>query len=103
MVQILKHFQNRLVSTSLGKKHTVEMYTTCTRHVSRLCNVQQKLAVNVGPSEPPDDIDVDKILLKSFDTAVKYVNKLSSFMRTSSIQNEWSAYIYILKFGKHTR
>ena len=65
-----------------------------TRHVSRLmCYVQQKLAFNVDPSVPPDDIDVDKTLLKSFDTAVEYVNKLSSFMHASSIKNEWLAYI----------
>ena len=87
------------MSTSLGKKHTVEMYT---RHVSCLmCYVQQKLAVNVGSNVAPDDRDVDTIFLKPFDTAVEYVNKLSSFMRASSIKNEWLAYIYLLKFGKH--
>ena len=65
----LKAFSECLSVNQFRKKHTVEMYT---RHVSCLmCYVQQKLAVNVDPSVPPDDIDVDKILLKSFDTAVR--------------------------------
>ena len=41
----LKAFSEWLSVNQFRKKHTVEMHTTCTRHVSRLCYVQQKLAV----------------------------------------------------------